>query len=108
MLMQDRQSVGAGATVYPFQGNVHEFLEMDSLVEVAVNGAATGFTFDLMIGSRVIIQGGYASEINRVPQYPEDFTVQGGGLAGEKVTLRVTNTTAGALVFFSTAKITPA
>ena len=108
MIMQDRQSIAAGATVVPFSGNVHEFLEQDSLLEVAVNGAATGLTFDLTIGSRVIAQGAFASEINRIPQYPEDFTVQSGGLAGEKVTLRVTNTTGGAVVCFSTAKITPA
>jgi len=108
MLMQDRQSVAAGATVTPFQGNVHEFLEHDSLIEIAVNGAATGFTFDLTVGSRVIVQGGYASEINRVPQYPEDFSIQTGGLAGEKITLRATNTTGGAVVLFSSAKITPA
>jgi len=108
MMMQDRQSVAAGATVTPFAGNVHEFLAQNSLVEIAVNGAATGFTFDLTIGSRVIVQGGYASEINRVPQYPEDFGIQAAGLQGEKITLRATNTTAGAVVLFSSAKITPA
>lgn len=108
MLMQDRQSVGAGATVTPFQGNVHEFLEGDAMLEIAVVGAATGFTFDLTVGSRVVVQGGFASEINRIPQYPEDYFVTSGGLAGEKVTLRVNNTTGGALVLFSSCKITPA
>jgi len=108
MFMQDRQSVGAGATVTPFSGNVHEFLGTDGLVQVAVNGAATGITFDLTIGTRVVTQGAFASEINRIPQYPEDFTVDGPGLQGEKITLRVTNTTGGALVVFSSAKIIPA
>ena len=108
MFMQKRQSIAAGDTVYPFQGNVHEFLGTDALVEVAVNGAATGLEFDLIIGSRTVVQGANASEINRVPQYPEDFAISGPGLAGEKVTLAVKNTTAGAVVCFSSAKINPA
>jgi len=107
MLMQDRQSIAAGATVVPFSGNVHEFLGRDSGVEIAVVGAATGLTFDVTIGDRVIVQGGYASEINRIPQYPEDFTIDDAGLAGDKVTVRVTNTTAGAVVCFTSARITP-
>ena len=107
MMMQDRQSIAAGATVVPFNGNVHEFLERDSLCEFAINGAATGLTFDLLIGTRTIVSGGYASEINRMGQYPEDFGISGGGLAGEKITLRVTNTTAGAVVCFSSCKLTP-
>ncbi len=79
-------------------GDINEFLGRPSVVSLFVTAAAVGIRAQLLVGKDVVIDDQQVSDANRFPQTPEDFLSRGGGLAGQRLTLRFRNTTAGALI----------
>ena len=79
-------------------GDINEFLGRASVVSLFCTGAATGLRAQLLIGSDVVIDDQPISDANRFPITPDDFLSRGGGLPGDRLTLRFRNTTAGAII----------
>lgn len=88
-------------------GNQYEFAPARSIVEFAINGSATGLEVDILIGSRTVITRMLPSLQNRFGVYPDDFPIKGAAQFGERVIVRVRNTTGGALTVFTTVKYNP-
>lgn len=81
-----------------FVGDLHEFLGGAAALSFSVVGAAAGITATVIVGGRTLLDDMPASGINRYPINPDDFVLTGeAGLPGERVILRIRNTTAGAL-----------
>lgn len=90
------------------QGSQFEFLPFNALLEFAVNGSAAGLFVDVYSGSDALIESGAVNSLNRFGVYPDDFDLNDVAAAGERIKVRVRNTTAGALTAFTTVRITPA
>lgn len=100
--MTDVRSVAAGAVVENvIQGKLHEFLEGPSAVRFYINGSAVGMKASCLVGSGSVVQDQEVSSANRMPIVPDDLLAESGGLKGERITVSLRNTTAGAITVFT-------
>lgn len=107
-IMTDRQSVAANATVQNvLAGKIGEFLESDSAVRLYATAAAVGLNVSLLIGGQAIVDDQEVNAQNRMPLVPDDFVAEMGGLAGERVIVRLRNTTGAAIITFTRLESTP-
>jgi len=79
-------------------GDINEFLGRAAVVSLFVTAAAVGIRAQLLIGQDVVIDDQVVSDANRFPITPDDFLARGGGLPGDRLTLRFRNTTGGAII----------
>ncbi|MDE2215516.1 MAG: hypothetical protein KGJ95_10525 [Candidatus Omnitrophica bacterium] len=107
-VIQGSVSVSASSVVdNVITGSQFEFLPYNAHLDFGLVGSATGLVCDVYTGQHTITEALAPSTQNRVPVYPDDFTLQDVAGAGERVKIRVRNTTAGTLTLFYTMKITP-
>lgn len=106
--MTDRQSVAANATVQNvFAGNLNEFLQANSLVNLYASAAAVGLNLTLIVGDEIFLDDQEVSAQNRMPLVPDDLVVQAAGFQGDRVIVRYRNTTGAAIVAFSRVDMIP-
>jgi hypothetical protein len=104
--IQNRVSV-AGAQVNDnlLSGSQFEFLPYDAELEFAVVGDANAadLRVDVYSGQDVLLENAEPSALNRIPLYPDDFTLTDVAAAGERIKIRVRNlnATLARTVFFS-------
>jgi len=109
MVMTDVQSVAANTTTGNIlAGKAKEFCEEASIVTIGVNASAVGLRCTCIIGSEVVVDDQEVSSINRMPQFPEDAFAEGGAFPGDRITIRLRNTTGGAITGFTKLNISPA
>lgn len=89
-------------------GNQFEFLPYNAMLEFGVVAAATGVLMDIFSGGDTLIEAGSVSPANRSPLYPDDFEITDVAAAGERIKVRLRNTTAGAINVDVVCRITPA
>jgi len=108
MVMTDRQSVGANATVVnALSGKIHEFLERPSKIRMYGTAAAVGLNMTLIVGNQTFMQDQEVNAQNRMPITPDDWVVDAGGKPGDRIVLSYRNTTAAAIVAFSRIEVIP-
>lgn len=101
-------SIPANGTVdNVLQGNQYEFLPFNALLEFGIVAAATGLLTDVYSGSDTLIESGDVSSANRSPIYPDDFNLTDVAGAGERIKVRIRNTTGAAIIAKTTVRITP-
>lgn len=110
-VMNDRRSVAANTTVdNVLAGKIDEFLKMHSVVNLFANAEAVGLNVTLIIGSQVVVDDqevpARAAGVSIIK--PDDFIVSSGGLAGDRMILRVRNTTGAAIIYRSQVAVDPA
>jgi hypothetical protein len=104
-----QNSVAANATVdNVLQGNQYEFLPFNALLEFGIVAAAAGVVADVYSGSDTLIESGVVSNANRSPIYPDDYNLTDVAAAGERIKVRLRNTTGAAIVVNTICRITPA
>lgn len=109
MYIQTQVSIAANSVNdNVISGNQYEFAPVRSIVEFGLVGAATGLEVDVLIGARAVVTRLLPSIQNRLPIYPDDFTLRAGAQRGERVVIRVRNTTGGAVVINVAVKYNPA
>lgn len=92
-------SIAANSTsVNLLTGDINEFLGRPSVVSLFTTGAAVGLRAQLLIGADVTIDDQPISDANRFPITPDDFLSRGGGLPGDRLTLRFRNSTGAAII----------
>lgn len=89
------------------QGSQYEFLPYDAFLEFGLSGSATGLAADVFSGQDVLAENMLLNAQNRVPTYPDDYNLNDVAGAGERIKVRIRNTTGGALTAFYSLKITP-
>lgn len=108
MFIQRSDSIGAtSVNDNVIVGNQFEFAPTRSIVEFGIVASATGLEVDVLIGARSIVTRMIPSTANRFALYPDDYTLRAGAQAGERIIIRVRNTTGGALTAFTSVKYTP-
>lgn len=108
-MMTNRQSVAANTVVdNVFSGQLHEFINTNAaLVTAYATASAVGLRFSLIIGGVTFIDRQEVNAQNRMPVIPDDVLSQGAGVRGDRVVVRLENTTAGAITAFSRVDVDP-
>lgn len=100
-VMTDRQSVAANTTIAnALSGKSAEFLQEDSIVRLYAQASAVGMNVTLLVGSEVGIEDQEIGAQNRMPIVPDDLMAEVGGFAGDRIVVKLHNTTAGAVTSF--------
>ncbi len=107
-VIQGSQSIAANATVENLiAGSQFEFSPFNATVEFAVVAAAVGVVADISTGADVIAESMSVSNANRFPILPDDFIAIDITRTGERIKLRVRNTTGAAIVVNFCVRIMP-
>jgi hypothetical protein len=103
-----QQSVAAGASAQLLTGSAAEFLPNDSMVEIALATTAVGVVATVSSGSDVLQEESpiFVLAAGVAPKYPDDYTLSDAAGAGERLSVKVRNTTAGALTVTAAVKTT--
>lgn len=88
-------------------GSQFEFLPYHAQLMFALNGSAVGLECDVYSGQDVITERMAVNAQNRFPVNPDDYNLSDVAAAGERIKVRVRNTTGGALTLFYGVNINP-
>jgi len=90
-------------------GSQFEFLPYDAFLEFGIvgDGVLGDLIVDIYSGQDVLLESGNISILDRMPVYPEDFPLNDVAAGGERIKIRVRNSSAGTLVVNTAVKITP-
>lgn len=106
-LIQDSVSVAANATNNNvLAGAQYEFLPAASRIDLYLTGSAAGLRAEFLIGGRSSLDNVEINANNRVPLRPDDYAASDVGRGGERLQLRLRNTTGAALTGFWAVDIT--
>lgn len=107
-VIQNSVSVAANDTnENVLTGSQFEFLPYDASLDFGLVGSATGLVADVYSGSDTLAEGIGLSTQNRFPVFPDDFTLSDVAAAGERIKVRIRNTTGGALTCFYSVRVSP-
>lgn len=90
------------------QGNQFEFLPYNAMLEFGIVASAVGLLMDCYSGQDTLVEAGAVSPANRSPVYPDDYDLTDVAAAGERIKVRLRNTTAAAITANVAVRITPA
>lgn len=108
-VLTDRQSVGANATVANvLAGKLNEFLTENSIASLYATASAVGLNISFIISAEVVVDDQEVNAQNRMPLVPDDFVGNGGGFAGDRIIIRLRNTTIAAITAFTRLETNPA
>jgi len=106
-VIQREIAVAANSTVENvFAGSAFEFLRGNSVVSIGVGAAAAGIVMNIQSGADIVLEEAAAPILTRFPIIPDEMYYTDVGQMGDRVVLRVRNTTAGPLTFRAIAQIT--
>lgn len=88
-------------------GSQFEFLPYDAALEFGIVASAAGIRRDVYSGQDALIEDGLTSPANRFPLYPDDYDLTDVAAAGERIKVRLRNTTAAAITVNTVVRITP-
>lgn len=109
MTMTDRRSVAANATeANVLSGKTDEFIRGPSIVRYYGTAAAVGLFCTLIVGNQIIVEDQELNAQNRMPIVPDDFVANSGAFGGDRVVVKLRNSTGAAIVGFTRAEVIPA
>lgn len=87
-------------------GSSFEFLRSNAVISIGLTGSAAGLVANIQSGSDIVLEES-PLEINAgYPLIPDEMYYNDVGVAGDRLVIRVRNTTAGALTVRCIAQIT--
>lgn len=89
-------------------GKSAEFIKEPSIVSLSATGSAVGLFATFIVGEEVVIDDQPIPLTNRFPVVPDDTMAQGGGYPGDRVNVRLRNSTGGNLTGWVRVDIEPA
>jgi len=107
-VIQKEVSVAANATVDNLiSGSSFEFLRGNAVVSIGIVGSATGLVASIQSGSDIVLEEAPLLVKTTMPTIPDDMYYNDVGVAGDRLVLRIRNTTAGALTVRGIVQVTP-
>jgi hypothetical protein len=107
-VMTDRRTVAANSVVDNIlAGKLFEFAQRPSVIGLYATAAAVGLNASFLIGNEVLLDDQEMSSANRFPLVPDDFLAKGGALQGDRVVIRLRNTTGAGIVVISRVEMEP-
>lgn len=91
------------------QGSQYEFLPYDAELAFGLNGDANAADLrcDVYSGQDVLMENSEPSAQNRMPVFPDDYSLTDAAGAGERIKIRVRNSNAAARTLFFALRINP-
>lgn len=107
--IQKRTALGANGTANPVSGDQFEYLPFDAYIEVGIASDANGVLATVYSGSDLLQDEGPVSlkAINVPPAYPDDFMLTDYAAAGDRLNIKLRDTSGAARVVMTVVKITP-
>lgn len=107
-VIQKEVSVAANATVDNLiSGSSFEFLRGNAVVSCGIVGSATGLVASIQSGSDIVLEEAPILVKTTMPTIPDDMYYNDVGVQGDRLVLRIRNTTGGALTVRAVVQITP-
>lgn len=107
-VIQKEVSVAANATVDNLiSGSSFEFLRSNAVVSMGIVGSATGLVASIQSGSDIVLEEAPILVKTAMPTIPDDMYYNDVGVQGDRLVLRIRNTTGGALTVRAIVQITP-
>lgn len=108
-MMTDTQSIAANTTIANvLAGKSREFVSEPSVVTLSATGSAIGLLATLIIGEEIVLDDQAIPLTNRFPIQPDDQLVSGGGFPGDRIVVKMRNSTGGALTSWVRVDVEPA
>jgi hypothetical protein len=107
-VIQNTVSIAANATnENVIQGSQFEYLPYNALCEFGLLGAATGLVADVYSGADIVAESYALAFKAGFPVYPDDYNLNDVAAAGDRLKVRVRNTTGAAIVLSYSVRLTP-
>lgn len=107
-VIQKEISVGANAVVDNIlSGSSFEFLRSNSVISAGIVGSATGLVANIQSGADIVLEESPLLVKTTMPTVPDDMFYNDVGVGGDRLVIRVRNTTAGALTVRAIVQVTP-
>jgi len=87
-------------------GSAFEFLRQNAVVSIGLTGSATGLVANIQSGADIILEESPLIVKTTMPVIPDDFAYNDVGVAGDRLVLRVRNTTGGTLTVRAIVQVT--
>lgn len=108
-VLTDRQSVAANTTIANvLTGKSQEFVPEPSIVRLFMTGSAVGLFVTFLCGTEVVVEDQEVSSANRFPLVPDDYVAECGAIRGDRIVIKVRNSTAGAITSIARVEVNPA
>ena len=88
-------------------GSAFEFLRGNSVVSIGLAGSATGLVANIQSGADIILEESDILVKTTMPTIPDDMYYNDVGVQGDRLVVRVRNTTGGALTVRAIVQVTP-
>lgn len=107
-VIQKEVSIAANATNDNIiSGSSFEFLRGNAVISIGLCGAATGLVASIQSGSDIVLEEAPLLVKTTMPTIPDDMYYNDVGVLGDRLVIRVRNTTGGALVVRAIVQVTP-
>lgn len=111
MIVQKRTTIPLNGVVdNVLVGDQYEFAPWRSIVEFGLVAVATGLEADVLVGANSVVTRlpiTVQRAANQFAVYPDEFIVRAGALMGQRVIVRIRNTTGGNIDAFTTVRYNP-
>lgn len=87
-------------------GSSFEFLRSNSVVSAGLVGSATGLVANIQSGADIVLEESPLAVKTTMPIVPDEMYYNDVGVAGDRLVVRVRNTTAGALTVRAIVQVT--
>lgn len=107
-VIQKQISIGANAVNDNIlSGSSFEFLRSNSVVSIGMTSDAAGLVANIQSGADIVLEESPLTiKVNAMPVIPDDFFYNDVGVAGDRLVIRVRNTTAGAIIVRAVVQVT--
>jgi len=106
-VIQREVSVLANAVVDNLiSGSAFEFLRQNSVVSIGVTAAATGLQVTINSGADIVVEESAIYIKTQFPVIPDEMFYTDVGAAGDRLVIRIRNTTAGAITVRCIVQVT--
>lgn len=108
-IMTDRQSVAANTTIANcLSGKNAEFVQEPSIITFYGSASAVGLMMTCIVGSEIVVEDQEVNAQNRMPLVPDDLLAQAGAFPGDRIQVKLRNSTGGAVTAFTRVEVEPA
>ena len=87
-------------------GSAFEFLRGNAVVSIGVTAAATGIVVNIQSGADIVLEESAAYIKTQFPIIPDEMFYTDVGVTGDRLVVRVRNTTGGAIVVRCIVQVT--
>lgn len=87
-------------------GSSFEFLRANSVVSIGMVGSATGLVANIQSGADIVLEESPLAVATVMPKVPDEMYYNDVGVAGDRLVVRVRNTTGGALTVRAIVQVT--